>query len=58
MSDIVFGVDSEMDKFCPICGLPIYKGDNGCRRYHPFKNKKRGRFSGKSNSPNKYNDYR
>ena len=55
---IVFGIDRELDKFCPTCGLPIYKGDNGCKKYHIKKSPKKGRFSGKSNSVNKYNDYK
>ncbi len=57
MSDIVFGIDREMDQFCPVCGLIIYKGDKGCRKYHIKKAPKRGRFSGKSQTPyGKYED--
>jgi len=43
---------------CPICGLPLLI-DGKCQKYHKIGSKtpKRGRFSGKSKSVNKYNEY-
>jgi hypothetical protein len=43
--------------WCQICGLPLL-ADGSCKKYHIKKALKRGRFSGKSNSPNKFNDYK
>jgi len=54
---IEFGQKKVFKEFCPTCGLPIYEGDKGCRKYHFKKAPKRGRFSGRSKSPNKFNDY-
>ncbi len=54
---IEFGKDKIFDKWCPLCGLPIYEGDKGCKKYHIKKLPKRGRFSGKSKSGNKFDGY-
>ncbi len=54
---IEFGKDKEFKEFCPKCGRAIYEGDKGCPVYHFKKAPKRGRFSGRSRSPNKFNDY-
>jgi hypothetical protein len=58
MTDIVFGIDRELDKFCPVCGRPIYQGDGGCPKLHKIRPPKIKKYSGKSNSVNKYNDYK
>jgi hypothetical protein len=41
---------------CTLCGQQLL-ADGCCPRYHIKKSPKRGRFSGKSKSVNKYNDY-
>jgi hypothetical protein len=54
---MTFGQKEEIKGFCQICGLPLL-ADGSCKKYHIKKAPKRGRFSGKSNSPNKFNDYK
>ena len=49
--------NKEFKDFCLVCGLPIYEGDKGCKRYHKIKNPKRKRYSGKSKSENRFNNY-
>lgn len=53
---LVFGKKEVFNGFCPRCGLPLLD-DGKCRKYHKIKNPKRGRFSGKSKSSNRFNDY-
>ena len=57
MSDIVFGIDRELDAFCPICGLPLLL-DGKCKKYHKVRAPRIKKYSGNSNSVNKYNDYK
>lgn len=42
---------------CPICGIPLQLNGK-CKRIHKPKTGKVGRFSGRSKSVNKYNDYK
>lgn len=60
MKELIFGRGKLFDKHCPVCGLAIYEGDNGCRKYHKsaVKKEKQKRYSGKSKSVNKWNDYK
>jgi len=51
------GQKEEFVGFCPICGLPLL-ADGNCKKYHIKKLPKRGRYSGKSKSENRYNDYK
>jgi len=53
---IEFGKD-EFYGFCKVCGLPLL-ADGHCKRYHIKKAPKRKRYSGKSNSEFKYNEYK
>lgn len=52
-----FGQPEEFVGFCNVCGLPLL-ADGECKKYHKVKNPRRKRYSGKSNSVNKYNDYK
>ena len=54
---IEFGKKDEFVGFCEVCGLPLLL-DGKCKKYHTKKNPRRKRFSGKSNSEFKYNDYK
>lgn len=57
MVGLVFAQKEEFNGFCPICGLALYD-DKGCPKYHKLKKApKRGRFSGKSVSKNRFNEY-
>jgi predicted amidophosphoribosyltransferase len=59
MSDIVFGIDRELDHFCPRCGMALTKADASCLRCYNKKPKRQTikKYSGKSNSVNKFNNY-
>lgn len=58
MKELIFGQDKVFEKFCSVCGLAIYEGDGDCSKYHKaVKKEKQKRYSGKSNSVNKYNEY-
>jgi len=41
--------------YCPVCGLPL-NIDGACLKYHIKKAPKRKRYSGKSKSPNRWNN--
>ncbi len=51
-----FGQEEKFIGYCTVCGLPLL-GDGKCKKYHIKKAPKRGRFSGKSQTPyGKYED--
>jgi hypothetical protein len=58
MRELIFGQGKVFEKFCPVCGLEIYEGDGGCKRYHKsaVKKEKQARTHGKSNSENRWNN--
>jgi len=60
MSDIVFGIDRELDSFCPRCGMALTKSDSTCLRCYDKKPKRQRikKYSGRSRSENRYNDYK
>lgn len=54
---LIFGNSPVFVGFCPICGLPLL-ADGSCKKYHKsVKKQKQKRYSGKSNSVNKFNEY-
>jgi hypothetical protein len=54
---IKFGEKEEFVGFCPVCGLPLL-ADGKCKKYHKIRAERIKRYSGKSNSVNKFNDYK
>jgi len=53
---IKFGQDKVFTKFCPLCGLALYD-DNACPKYHKVKKVAQKKYSGRSKSVNKFNNY-
>lgn len=53
--NLIIGQRPETE-FCPTCGLPLLL-NGGCKKYHGVKNKKRGRFSGRSKSEHAFGEY-
>lgn len=60
---IEFGKNKPLERYCPICGLPVYEGlvyewGNGCPKLHKIKAPKRDKkLHGKSKSVNRYYNY-
>jgi uncharacterized OB-fold protein len=54
---IEFGKPKILESYCPKCGRPIYEGDKGCPKLHKIRPPKIKRYSGKSKSEHKFNNY-
>lgn len=54
---LIIGMGKPETDPCLICGMPLQLNGK-CKRIHKPKTGKVGRFSGRSKSVNKYNDYK
>jgi hypothetical protein len=52
-----FGADKEFDKWCPVCGRPVYKGDGGCPKLHKIRPPRIKKYSGPSKSEHAFGKY-
>jgi len=53
---LTFAPKKVFTHFCPDCGMALAEGEE-CQRRHKEKTQRIGRYSGKSDSPNRYNNY-
>jgi hypothetical protein len=53
--ELVFGQNKKFEGFCNICGLPLEEGV--CRKTHKIRVGRQKKYSGRSKSVNKFNNY-